>query len=343
MINISIQFPTPSAYAFRMSDIDITFKADRRYPLNQPYSVQLYDDDLALIACGTSKPGDKDQRKGLMFRFHLRCSYTALGQYVWHPGRYFLILRIGDDITLRYAVQLTDDGLFHLSRPRRCSRLSLCDVLATMRDSNKGGCWAFLSWTPGRRRLKRWIIERWKLIAINEARLAAGEALLPMPGKMLFENNDVVPNRRFEALMTKILSGIEGDMDESILQGSAQELEALMRDCPPLRHVWQGALFFRLEPYTPTDALRMFFSQLYRLDFKLAPDAVDKIARLLLSAVQGRDDVRWGGRDIKTCLRRRLMPHRSPDAPDDDRLDSISNWGRTVTASDVPEDLFSDL
>lgn len=343
MINISVQFQTPSEYVFRMSDVLVTLKADRRFPLNLPYSVQLYDSDLTLVGKGLSQPGDKSQRKGLIFRFRLVCKYGTLGQYVWHPGRYFLLLRLGDELTLRYAVQLTDDGLFRLSPGRRCPQGSFCDVLAAMTEDRKGGCWSFLSWAPGRRRVKRWLIERWKLFAVNEARKAAREAPLPLPDKMLFENNDLVPNRRFEALMVKILAGIEGDMDASVLQGSAQELEALMKACPPLRRVWCGALRFRLEPYSETDALRMFFSQMHRLDFKLTPAAVDKVSRLLLRAVRGRRDVRWSGADIKRTLRRRLMPHRSPDAPEDDRLDAISNWGHTVPAEAVPEDLFADL
>lgn len=343
MINISVQFPTPSEYAFRTSEVLLTLKADLKYPLNIPYSVLLYDSDLTLVTHGRSEPGDKSQRKGLTFRFRLNCSYGILGPYIWHPGRYSLILRLGDNLTLRYAVRLGDDGVFRLSPGRRCPRLSRADILATMAEDRKGGCWSFLSWAPGRRRVKRWLIDLWKLFAVNEAREAAGEAPLPLPDKMLFENNDLVPNRRFEALMVKILSGIEGDMDRSVLQGSSQQLEALMRECPPLRRVWRGAQHFTLEAYSATDALRIFFTQVHRLDFKLTPAAVDRISRLLLHAVQGRSDVRWSAEDIKRTLRRRLMPHRRADAPDDDRLDAISNWGRTVDADAVPENLFADL
>lgn len=343
MINISIQFPSSSEYAYRMSEVLVTLEVDRRFPLNLPYSVQLFDGDLTLIGKGLSQPGDKRQRKGLVFRFRLSCSGSALGGYVWHPGRYFLLLRIGNEVTLRYAVNLSDDGLFRLSPGRRCLPGSTDDTLSRMTLSEKGGCWSFLSWAPGRLSVKRWLIERWKLIAVNEARKAAGEKALPLPDKMLFENNDVVPNRHFEALMVKILAGIKGDMDASVLQGSAQELEALMSDCPPLRNVWRGALHFRLEPYSETDALRMFFSQAHQLDMVFTADAVDKVSRLLLHAVRGRKDVRWSGEDIKRCIRRRLMPHRQPDAPDDDRLDAISNWGRTVPAEAVPDDLFADL
>lgn len=135
----------------------ITLNKD--FKVADSYSFFLYNDELMLLDYAETGTESVERRGRSMMMDFSR-------PLVWLPGHYFLLMRNGSGVVLRFDIVLDEYQTFTAAAPRRCGALSDEDLLSS-RLCMKKQTWLFLSQLPGTRQFRQKALEVARLAEMN--------------------------------------------------------------------------------------------------------------------------------------------------------------------------------
>ena len=212
-------YGTEEKFMYNFCNVEIEVSLDRSFEVSDSYSFLLYNEQFMLL--DDSDTGSQDvERSEHYFRVTMR------EEHVWIPGNYFLLVRSGSGVILRFDLLLDEHGTFTVEGQRQCERMSVEDMLSGRLCRNRT-MWRKFSRQPGIMQLKKWAIERAQENELNTFRKSLMLDGIDYCNNMLISTNSSSMMRHNVILLRQV-----AELEESQVSGDCYDFYDITNNNP---------------------------------------------------------------------------------------------------------------